>query len=67
MQRSQVPAAVAHFPADIAPLPRDWAERLVNVKRFTEMPRGGHFAAFEEPEVYARDLREFFGGLEPTD
>jgi microsomal epoxide hydrolase len=57
--RSEVPAAVALFPAD-APLPREWAERKVNLKRWTKMPRGGHFAALEEPELYVSDLREFF-------
>jgi pimeloyl-ACP methyl ester carboxylesterase len=56
--RSQVKAAVIHMPDD-APLPRAWAERKVNVARFTEMPRGGHFAAWEEPVAYARDLQAF--------
>lgn len=58
-QRIKVPAAVAHMPLD-APLPREWAERNVNLKRFTEMPRGGHFSAWEVPELYAKDLQEFF-------
>jgi epoxide hydrolase len=53
----QVPASVAHCFAD-APLPRDWAERNLALKRFTELP-GGHFAAWEEPEAFARDLRGF--------
>jgi pimeloyl-ACP methyl ester carboxylesterase len=57
--RSQVPAAVASFPAD-APFPREWAERNVNLKQWTKMPRGGHFAALEEPELFVSDLREFF-------
>jgi len=58
-QRSEVPAALAHIPLD-APLPREWAKRNVNLKRFTDMPRGGHFAAMEVPELYAKDLQEFF-------
>jgi hypothetical protein len=37
-----------------------WAERFFNVQRWTEMPRGGHFAAMEEPELMADDLRAFF-------
>ncbi|MCC4769135.1 alpha/beta fold hydrolase [Methanosarcina sp. DH2] len=61
-KRSSVPAAVAHMPLD-APLPREWAERNVNLKHFTEMPLGGHFAAWEVPELYAKDLQEFFGGF----
>lgn len=61
-ERSEVPAAVAHMPLD-APLPREWAQRNVNLKHFTEMPRGGHFSAWEVPELYAKDLQEFFGEL----
>jgi pimeloyl-ACP methyl ester carboxylesterase len=53
-----VPAAVAHMPWD-APLPRAWAERKVNVQQFTEMPRGGHFSAWEIPQEYAQDLEQF--------
>lgn len=60
--RSEVPAAVAHCPWD-APLPREWAERNVNLKRYTEMPRGGHFLAWEEPELYAKDLQQFIAWL----
>jgi pimeloyl-ACP methyl ester carboxylesterase len=59
-QRIEVPTAVAHMPLD-APLPREWAKRNVNLKRFTEMPRGGHFSAWEVPELYAKDLQEFLG------
>jgi pimeloyl-ACP methyl ester carboxylesterase len=61
--RSSVPAAIASFPAENVPLPREWAERSVNVKRFTEMPRGGHFAAWEEPALYAKDLEESIAEL----
>ena len=61
-KRSDVPAAVAHCPWD-APLPRDWAARKVNVKHFTDFPRGGHFAAWEEPTMYAKDVIDFVGQL----
>ena len=57
-----VPAAVAHCPYD-PPLPREWAARKVNLVRFTEFPRGGHFMAWEEPELYTRDVREFVSEL----
>jgi len=57
---SAVPAAFALFPADIGHPPREWAERFFNVQRWTEMPRGGHFAAMEEPELLAADLRNWF-------
>ena len=57
---SDVPTAFAVFPKDILPPPREWAERFFNVERWTEMPRGGHFAALEEPELLAEDIRIFF-------
>ncbi len=43
--------------------PREWAERLYNIRRWKSMPRGGHFAAAEEPELLARDIAAFFGEL----
>lgn len=55
--RLDTPAAVAHMPMD-APLPREWAERNVNLMHFTEMPRGGHFGAWEVPDLFAQDLRD---------
>ena len=61
--RSDVPAAIARFPKDIVPAPREWSERWFNVQRWTAMPRGGHFAALEEPELLAEDLRAFFHPL----
>jgi microsomal epoxide hydrolase len=57
---SDVPAAFAMFPKDLSSPPREWAERFYNVQRWTEMPRGGHFAALEEPELLAADIRAFF-------
>ena len=45
--------------------PREWAERLFNIHRWTDMPRGGHFAATEEPLLLATDIATFFGGLTP--
>jgi pimeloyl-ACP methyl ester carboxylesterase len=59
-----VPAAVAHCPYD-PPLPREWAARQVNLVHFTNFPRGGHFMAWEEPELYARDVQEFVSQLHP--
>jgi microsomal epoxide hydrolase len=58
-----VPTGFAIFPKDISPPPREWAERFFHVKRWTEMPRGGHFAAMEEPELLAEDIRTFFRPL----
>ena len=53
----------ASFPQDLLPPPREWAERFFNIQRWTEMPRGGHWAALEEPELLAEDLRAFFRPL----
>jgi pimeloyl-ACP methyl ester carboxylesterase len=60
-----VPCAVAHFPKEIIFPPREWVERGYNVQRWTEMPRGGHFAAAEEPERLAADIQAFFRPLRP--
>jgi pimeloyl-ACP methyl ester carboxylesterase len=60
---SDVPAAFAMFPKDISQPPRERAERFFNVQRWTRMPRGGHFAAMEEPELLVDDIREFFRPL----
>ena len=58
----EVPTAFALFPADIGIAPRELAERYFAVERFTVMPRGGHFAAIEEPGLLAEDLLEFVAG-----
>jgi pimeloyl-ACP methyl ester carboxylesterase len=61
--RVRVPTAVTIFPGDIDRPPREWGERVYNVRRWTVMPRGGHFSALEEPELMAQDIREFFRPL----
>jgi pimeloyl-ACP methyl ester carboxylesterase len=63
----EVPAAAAVFPAEIINPPREWTARLLaGLRRWTEMPRGGHFAAHEEPALLADDLLDFLAkeGLE---
>ena len=62
-QRIEVPCAVARFPHEISQPPREWAERFYNLKQWTQMPRGGHFAAYEEPQLLAEDIRSFFRPL----
>lgn len=57
------PAGFALFPEDIASAPREWAERFFNVQHWTVMPAGGHFAAMEQPERLADDIRAFFRPL----
>jgi pimeloyl-ACP methyl ester carboxylesterase len=61
--RSSVPAGFAMFPKDLSSPPREWAERFFDVGRWTEMPRGGHFAALEQPELLVDDIRAFFRQL----
>jgi microsomal epoxide hydrolase len=60
---TSVPAGFAMFPKDISHPPQEWASRFFNVQRWTEMPRGGHFAALEEPELLVEDIRRFFRPL----
>lgn len=61
--RVKTPVAVALFPKEIPMPPRTLAERGLNIVRWTTMPRGGHFAAMEQPELFAQDLREFLRPL----
>jgi pimeloyl-ACP methyl ester carboxylesterase len=58
-----VPTAYASFPREILHPPRTWAERVYNIRRWTTMAAGGHFAALEEPEALAADVRAFFREL----
>lgn len=62
-QRIKPPCGVARFPKELPVPPRERIERAYNVTRWTEMPRGGHFAAAEEPELLAADLQKFFRPL----
>jgi pimeloyl-ACP methyl ester carboxylesterase len=58
-----VPTGVAVFPKEIYFTPRRWAEARYDVVRWTMMPRGGHFAALEEPDLVLEDVRAFFRDL----
>jgi microsomal epoxide hydrolase len=60
-----VPTGGAIFPAEITATPRSWAESSYNIVRWTVMPRGGHFAAMEEPQLLIDDVRAFYGELRP--
>ncbi len=63
MERSEVPVGVAVFPDDMDAPIRALAERLDNVVHWTVQPRGGHFAALEQPDLFVDDVRAFFRGL----
>jgi pimeloyl-ACP methyl ester carboxylesterase len=64
-QQVGVPSALAVPPKDLGPtMPRELAERnLTDLRRYTVLPHGGHFAAMEYPDVVARDMRAFFADL----
>lgn len=62
-EKITVPSGFAIFPREITVPPRSWVERAYNVQRWTEMPRGGHFAALEEPDLLVEDIRAFFRPL----
>ena len=58
--RVEVPTGCAVFPAEMLRWPpRSYAERIYNITHWTEMPRGGHFAAMEEPAMLLEDIRKF--------
>jgi pimeloyl-ACP methyl ester carboxylesterase len=59
-RRVEVPSGFSIFAGDVVRPPRAWLERTANVAYAVEPPRGGHFAPFEEPELYAEELRAFF-------
>ena len=62
-RRVEVPTACALFPREATLPPKRWVEARYNLKRWTEMPRGGHFPPLEEPELYVDDVRAFFRDL----
>ncbi|MEW6296708.1 MAG: epoxide hydrolase family protein [Thermodesulfobacteriota bacterium] len=62
-EKIPVPTGVAVFPKELARPPREWAERAYNIRRWTPMPAGGHFAAMEQPQLLVEDIRAFFRGL----
>ena len=62
--RIQVPMGYAEFPKEILRPPRSLAEKMyADIRRWSKMPKGGHFAALEQPELLAQEIREFFRPL----
>ena len=61
--RVTVPTGVAQYPFDLAGCPRAWAEALFPLMHWYEAPRGGHFAAMEQPDLFAADLWRFRAAL----
>jgi len=62
-ERITPPFGFARFPREFIKPPREWPERFFDVAHWTDMPRGGHFAALEQPELLAEDIRKFFRAM----
>jgi hypothetical protein len=62
-RRVETPTACADFPKEILWSPRRWRDACYNITRWTVMPRGGHFAAMELPQLLVDDVRAFFRDL----
>lgn len=58
--RVEVPTGIAVFPREIVRPPRSWCEQVYDVQHFTQQPKGGHFAAMEQPRLFVDDVRTFF-------
>jgi len=58
-----LPTGVASFPKEILRSPRSWCEANYHITHWTDMPRGGHFAAFEQPGLFVEDVGSFFDGF----
>ena len=61
LAKVDVPVGVAMFPKEIIRPSRRWAEaRFSDIRQWNELERGGHFAAFEQPEAFVDEVRSFF-------
>jgi pimeloyl-ACP methyl ester carboxylesterase len=61
LEHVDVPTGIARYPKEeILRFPRSWVEQRYHVTHWVDMPRGGHFAAMEEPELFADDVIAFF-------
>ncbi len=60
-----IPFAISVFPDELYQAPRSWAERAYpdNLIHYNELDRGGHFAAWEQPQLFSEELRSSFRGL----
>ena len=58
--RIEVPTGVADFPGERARSPKAWIEEKYNLVHYTAPAKGGHFAAIEQPEIFAGDVTQFF-------
>lgn len=62
--RIELPAGISNFPKEITPAPQSWLEkRMKNIVHWNDLPRGGHFAAWEQPELFVDELRTCFAKM----
>ena len=59
----KIPVGFAKFPKEIPTPPRHYIEKGLNIVHWTELPKGGHFAALEQPKLLADDMIKFFEKL----
>lgn len=64
-ERCETPTGFANFPGEklYAPPPRSWCDRAYNINHWSDMPKGGHFAAMEVPELFVSDVRKWARSL----
>ncbi|MEO1554777.1 MAG: epoxide hydrolase, partial [Pseudomonadota bacterium] len=64
--RCETPTGFANYPGEpvYVPPPRSWCDRVYNISYWSEMPRGGHFAAMEAPTLFVDDLRTWANSLD---
>lgn len=55
-----VPTGVANYPGEITRMPRRWVEHRYNLTHWSDLPRGGHFAAMQVPTIFVDEVRSFF-------
>jgi pimeloyl-ACP methyl ester carboxylesterase len=65
-ERITIPCGVLRLAREEPMPPRSWVERVYNVVHWTEHPKGGHFAAWEEPDVFVKDVRQFVAPFRAT-
>jgi epoxide hydrolase len=60
-QTVEIPTGISQFPKEIMSCSQRWAERIyTDIRHWAELDRGGHFAAFEQPELLTNEIRTFF-------
>ena len=63
MGKIEIPTGIALFAQDILLPPKEWTVKNLNIVQWTEIPRGGHFTAMEEPDLFVEDIRKFYRQL----